>query len=100
MGSSDTVCGQASKSYSIKKLEPLYGFTRETLLPDANLSLFRVQTRLELNDLQSLTENDRAIVQSYNRDDCTSTWRLRDWLEGVRSQLILQGKVIDRPSAA
>jgi uncharacterized protein len=85
------------ESYSIKKLEPLYGFQRETLLPDANLSLFRVQTRLELNDLQSLSEDDRAVVQGYNRDDCTSTWRLRDWLEGLRSKLISQGSVVNRP---
>jgi uncharacterized protein len=64
------------ESYSIKKLEPLYGFRRETRLPDANLSLFRVQTRLELNDLESMSEDDRAIVEGYNRDDCTSTWRV------------------------
>ena len=85
------------ESYSIKRLEPLYGFERETRLPDANLSLFRVQTRLELNDLESLSEDDRAIVQGYNRDDCLSTWRLRDWLEGLRSELISQGRsLIDR----
>ena len=86
------------ESYSIKKLEPLYGFKRETLLSEANLSLFRVQTRLELDDLESLGEDDRSVVQGYNQDDCTSTWRLRDWLEGLRSQLVAQGQVINRPS--
>jgi uncharacterized protein len=83
------------ESYSIKKLEPLYRFKRETLLPDAIFSLFRIQTRL---DVQSLNEDDRAIVQGYNRDDCISTWRLRDWLEGLRSQLISQGQFIERPT--
>ncbi|HEY5378567.1 MAG TPA: AAA domain-containing protein [Pseudolabrys sp.] len=34
----------------------------------------------------------------YNRDDCVSTWRLRDWLEERRTELIGQGVRIDRPA--
>lgn len=85
------------ESYSIKKLEPLYGFERDTSLPDANLSLTRVQTCLELDDAEGIDPNDRAVVQSYNRDDCVSTLRLRDWLEARRADLIAQGAEIARP---
>jgi len=39
-------------------------------------------------DHAGVYENDGQVVQGYNRDDCLSTWRLRDWLEGLRSDLI------------
>ena len=40
------------ESYSIKKLEPLYGFARANALsPDANRALAKVQACLELGDL-------------------------------------------------
>jgi hypothetical protein len=32
---------------------------------------------------------ERAAVTGYNRDDCLSAWRLRDWLEKVRSELVV-----------
>jgi predicted RecB family nuclease len=85
------------ESYSIKKLEPLYEYVRETVLSDANAALAKVQAYLELGDLASIDGQGRQIVQGYNRDDCLSTWRLREWLEGLRSGLIKQGVAIDRP---
>jgi predicted RecB family nuclease len=85
------------ESYSIKKLEPLYGFVRAVPLTDANGTLVKVQACLELDDLENITDEDRSIVQGYNRDDCLSTWQLRDWLEALRSGLINAGAVIDRP---
>lgn len=85
------------ESYSLKKLEPLYGFTRDTALPDANLALTRVQTALELEDAQGIAPDDRATVEAYNRDDCISTEKLRDWLEERRAELIAQGHSIARP---
>src|SRR5207244_4265457 len=85
------------ESYSIKKLEPLYGFTRTVPLTDANNVLVKVQACLELDDIEDIKEQDRTIVQGYNRDDCLSTWQLRDWLEGLRSELIDAGAAIDRP---
>ena len=39
------------ESYSIKKLEPLYQYIRQTVLSDANSSLAKVQACLELGDL-------------------------------------------------
>jgi uncharacterized protein len=85
------------ESYSIKKLEPLYGFARAVPLTDANGTLVKVQACLELDDLENIRDEDRSIVQGYNRDDCLSTWHLRDWLEALRSKLINAGAVIDRP---
>jgi uncharacterized protein len=87
------------ESYSLKKLEPLYGFVRDTSLPDARLALTRLQTSLELNDLAAIEEADRATVQAYNREDCVATRHLRDWLEGLRAQLMAQGAAIARPEA-
>jgi len=85
------------ESYSIKKLEPLYGFERDAGLPDANLALTRVQTALELDDPGGIDPDDRLTVETYNRDDCVSTLRLRDWLEERRAELIAKGAVIPRP---
>ncbi|MET4315545.1 TM0106 family RecB-like putative nuclease [Bradyrhizobium sp. RT4b] len=85
------------ESYSIKKLEPLYGFDRTVPLIDAGGAMARVQACLELKDAGGIDPGDQAAVIGYNRDDCASTRALRDWLEGVRGGLIAQGRTIDRP---
>ena len=85
------------ETYSIKKLEPLYDFVRATPLPDANHALAKLQAFLELGDLAAVAEDDRLTVESYNRDDCFSTWRLRDWLEARRTELVANGVKIERP---
>jgi uncharacterized protein len=87
------------ESYSIKKLEPLYAFVRGTPLSDANMALAKVQACLELGDVEFINEDDRNAVAGYNRDDCISTWRLRDWLEVQRADLISSGVAVPRPSA-
>lgn len=87
------------ESYSIKKLEPLYGFTRDTKLSDANMALAKVQACLELGDLEFIDHADRTVVAGYNRDDCVSTWQLRDWLETLRDELIVAGTDVPRPEA-
>jgi predicted RecB family nuclease len=86
------------ESYSIKKLEPLYKFERSVSLTDANKALVKVQACLELGDVENIKDEDRAIVQGYNRDDCISTWHLRDWLENLREELIKKGTAVDRPA--
>lgn len=85
------------ESYSIKKLEPFYGYIRDMPLNEANLALFNLQSSLELNDLKSIGDNDKQIVQAYNRDDCVSTLYLREWLESLRIECIAQGQSIPRP---
>jgi uncharacterized protein len=87
------------ESYSIKKLEPLYGFTRAISLADANSALAKVQAGIELGDLELIGGDDRSVVVGYNRDDCMSAWSLRDWLEEQRAALIGAGTAIPRSSA-
>ena len=86
------------ESYSIKKLEPLYEYARNAGLKDANIALASVQAGLELADAASIGEDERAVVQAYNADDCASTAALRDWLEEQRSMLVASGSEIPRPS--
>jgi predicted RecB family nuclease len=86
------------ESYSIKRLEPLYAFERSVPLADSGRVLARVQAALETDDIDSITADDRAAAEGYNRDDCLSAWGLRDWLEGVRAQLIESGIYIARPA--
>ncbi|QMV02894.1 TM0106 family RecB-like putative nuclease [Devosia sp. D6-9] len=85
------------ESYSIKRLEPLYGFVRDVALPDANRALSRVQVGLELGDGSGVDAGDRTVVEGYNKDDCISTKVLRDWLEGLRAEVIASGTAIPRP---
>src|SRR6185503_12192772 len=85
------------ESYSIKKLEPLYDFQRTVGLPDAGAVLAKVQASLELGDFDGIGAEERTAVAGYNRDDCLSAWRLRDWLEKVRSELVASGATIERP---
>ena len=86
------------ESYSIKKLEPLYQFTRNVPLSKANMALAKVSACLELGDLEFIDETDRTVVAGYNRDDCDSTWGLRDWLETMRGGLIAAGIAVPRPN--
>ncbi|MCR8726676.1 TM0106 family RecB-like putative nuclease [Frigidibacter sp. ROC022] len=86
------------ESYSIKKLEPLYGFERNTDLPDANMALASLQAGLELGDIENVSTEDCATVQSYNEDDCNSTMALRDWLEERRQEIIDSGTDVSRPA--
>ncbi|GAB1582917.1 TM0106 family RecB-like putative nuclease [Phyllobacterium phragmitis] len=85
------------ESYSIKRLEPLYAYTRNADLRDANVALASLQASLELGDAAAVTAEDRKVVQAYNADDCASTAALRDWLEACRSELIAAGNDVPRP---
>jgi predicted RecB family nuclease len=85
------------ESYSIKKLEPLFGYQRGTALLDANRSLARLEAHLELDDSEFINEADLGVVAGYNRDDCFSAAALRDWLEECRESLIGKGDDVPRP---
>lgn len=73
-----------SRSYSIKKLEPLYmgDEVRTSDVQKGDDSIVRyVQARALQDD--GATDAARAILEDladYNRYDCVSTRRLRDWL--------------------
>jgi hypothetical protein len=87
------------ESYSIKKMEPFYGFVREIDLRDAGSSIVAFEQWLELGagERPAATHLDR--IEGYNRDDVISNERLRDWLEGRRDELAeLIGGPVPRPA--
>ncbi len=87
------------ESYSIKQLEPFYGFVRDVDLPAATRALVEFEARLESGAGADAPEVLHAAVQDYNRDDCLSTLRLAEWLEGCRRELgNLTGAPVPRPA--
>jgi len=85
------------ESYSIKRLEPFYGFDRSVPLRDANIALASLQAGLELGDVTVIDQASKDTVGGYNRDDCVSTAALRNWLETLREEAIAGGADIPRP---
>jgi len=83
--------------YSLKDLEVFCGFERKTDLRDARKSLTAMECALELGEVESLPLEVLQTVESYNREDCVSALRLRDWLEEIRTELIRKGASISRP---
>ena len=84
--------------YSIKDLEQFYGYTRDVELRQANINRHALELLLENSQQDDVTGEMRRIVERYNRDDCISTVRLRDWLEEIRASLVEQGEEIGRPA--
>jgi len=66
-------------SYSIKKLETFYGFSRSTKTQRGDDSIVMFESWLVGGDPAIL-----ADIERYNDDDCRSTHRLRDWLLQLR----------------
>ena len=85
------------ESYSIKELEVFYSFERPLELQVANRLRFALQHALELGQLDQISPEMREAVEGYNRDDCVSTLRLRDWLESLREEHAARGFAVSRP---
>jgi predicted RecB family nuclease len=81
------------ESYSIKKLERLYGGPRQGDVSDAGTSIVQYELWLE--------DRDDAILESirlYNEEDCRSLVGLRGWLEQRRAELERRvGSALPRP---
>jgi predicted RecB family nuclease len=87
------------ESYSIKKLELFYGFTRDRALPEATRALESLETFFSLGETKVDLGVIRDTVEEYNRDDCVSALRLREWLEGLRLEVETQtGISVPRPA--
>lgn len=87
------------ESYSIKKLEPFYSFTRDRALPEATRALESLETFFSLGETKVDLGVIRGTVEEYNRDDCVSALRLRDWLESLRLEVETQkGISVPRPA--
>ena len=86
----------STESYSIKKLEPLYALEREVALRDAGSSIVNFELWLDGGRVdQSLLD----MIELYNKDDCLSNWRLRDWLEQQRAVVArTRGGMVPRPA--
>ena len=86
------------EGYSIKRLEPFYGFVRRVDLTAATRALVRFEAALESGDADGTPNALRAGIEGYNRDDCLSTLRLAAWLEELRRDLpALTGQPVPRP---
>lgn len=62
-------------SYSLKKVEAFYMDQRDTSVTDGGDSMIEFERWLATGE-----EGILERIADYNRDDCLSTWRLRDWL--------------------
>jgi len=86
------------ESYSIKKLETFYEYKRDVNLPEANLALQTFQALLAFGPGEENLDDIKTAIEGYNRDDCVSALRLRDWLERLRTELEEQvGAPLPRP---
>jgi predicted RecB family nuclease len=73
----------SQESYSIKKLEPFYGFERSADLKRGDDSILLFEDWLDCKD-EAILER----IRHYNDEDCRSTYHLHRWLVDRRSQLV------------
>ncbi len=88
------------ESYSIKKLEPLYGLEREVELRSAGSSIVAFEAWLDggTSENGDVGEGILRTIAGYNRDDVLSNWELQKWLEARRRDLEAWiGAVVPRP---
>ncbi len=88
------------ESYSIKRLEPLYGLEREVELRSASSSIVAFEAWLEggTSEEGEVGEDILRTIAGYNRDDVLSNFKLRNWLEDRRRDLEIEiGETLPRP---
>jgi uncharacterized protein len=87
------------ESYSIKRMEPFYGFERSIDLRDAGSSIVAFEQWLELGEGQRPAADHLERIERYNEDDVVSNHLLRDWLESRRAELAaMTGFEVPRPA--
>ena len=85
------------ESYSIKRLEPLCGYSRRVDLRAATASLIAFDAALD-GGTAANEHHAQRVVAGYNEDDCRATLALRDWLEERRVELAASlGQHLPRP---
>jgi predicted RecB family nuclease len=75
------------ESYSIKKLEALYGLRRDVPLQDAGSSVVAYEKYIHSVSSGHPDQSILDQIHDYNRDDCRSNFELRAWLEERRTEL-------------
>ena len=83
------------ESYSIKEMEPFYGFVREQDLVEAIRARARMDAALDSGGAGEPA--DLEVIRRYNREDCLSTLALHGWLEEQRRDLTGHIGPMDRP---
>lgn len=71
----------SQNSYSLKELEKFYDFKRSGEVKKANTSVDYYLEYLETKEQRLLEE-----LESYNKQDCHSTYDLRNWLVKIRPE--------------
>jgi predicted RecB family nuclease len=86
------------ESYSIKRVEALYAFTRSITPRDSVIALQTFEVLMTLGSGEEASKEVLATIEAYNRDDCFSALRLRDWLEDRRRAVeTALGRPLPRP---
>ncbi|MEP6697709.1 MAG: TM0106 family RecB-like putative nuclease, partial [Pseudonocardiales bacterium] len=85
----------SKESYSLKSLEAYYD-------PDARAGADVADAASSIVTYERwLADGDQRLldaIERYNAVDCRSTQRLRDWLEGLRAQVVARGDELRRPA--
>ncbi len=85
------------ESYSLKELEHFAGYARTVHPRDAAAERRALAWSLERGERDGASAARRAIIETYNREDCEATAALRDWLEERRAELVASGVAVERP---
>ena len=90
----------SAESYGLKEVERLYMAPREESVSDAEGSVVAYERWLCSGETPETREQHLLDeIVEYNRVDCTSTWMLREWLEGQRENWERTfGEPLPRPS--
>ena len=86
------------EQYSLKDLEPHFGFSRSIDLQAARHGLIVVCRALELGALESIDDATRDVVEGYNGEDCEATAELHRWCEALRRERVALGVSVSRPT--
>ena len=89
------------ESYSLKELERFYGFTRGQDMREATASRRAIEWAIEFREpvhgVESLASH-LVAVERYNREDCVSAEKLRNWLETLCAGVEAKGVQLPRPA--
>lgn len=86
------------ESYSIKKIEGLYGFQRKDPPRVSVLALQTFGAALAMGTTREASANLLPALETYNRDDCLSASKLREWLEERRQEIETKNGPLPRPT--
>ncbi|HHU09970.1 MAG TPA: TM0106 family RecB-like putative nuclease [Intrasporangiaceae bacterium] len=92
----------SDRSYSLKKLEPLYMSARDAEVTNAADSIVVYHEFMAARDAGRTGEAERLLadIADYNRDDCVSTMLLAGWLRGLRDGTAVPAQAVAEPTGS